>query len=283
MPRPRRSNPLALAVLVSLYERPMHPYEIAQTLRSRAKQESVRLNYGSLYRVVDSLERAGLVRARDTVREGRRPERTTYEITDAGAREATDWLTELLAVPRKEYPQFMAGLSFLPALPPGEVTSILRDRARALEMRLVLHRGALGAARAAGLPRLFALEGEYDIALCEAEHLFVLDVLADLESGSLDGLEMWRSFHDTTGDRADPAPGLVTAHTTDSADSADLTDSTDSADGASPVARRRTASPEIPPPPDMAKEHDDPTHRGTRPAKAVREDHRARRDRPRSP
>ena len=63
MPRAARSNPLALAVLVSLAERPMHPYEVAQTLRQRAKQESVRLNYGSLYAVVEGLERRGLIRA----------------------------------------------------------------------------------------------------------------------------------------------------------------------------------------------------------------------------
>ena len=48
-------NPLALAVLTCLYERPMHPYEMAQTLRTRAKHESIRLNYGSLYSVVESL------------------------------------------------------------------------------------------------------------------------------------------------------------------------------------------------------------------------------------
>ncbi|HEV8064303.1 MAG TPA: PadR family transcriptional regulator, partial [Acidimicrobiales bacterium] len=75
MPASTRSNPLALAVLVSLYERPMHPYEVAQTLRDRAKHESVRLNYGSLYSVVDGLEKRGLIRVRETVREGRRPER----------------------------------------------------------------------------------------------------------------------------------------------------------------------------------------------------------------
>ena len=63
MPRQARSNPLALAVLVSLYEKPMHPYEVAQTLRTRAKQESVRLNYGSLYAVVETLEKRGLIAA----------------------------------------------------------------------------------------------------------------------------------------------------------------------------------------------------------------------------
>jgi len=50
-----RANPLALAILACLHERPMHPYEVAQTLRSRAKHESIRLNFGSLYSVVESL------------------------------------------------------------------------------------------------------------------------------------------------------------------------------------------------------------------------------------
>src|SRR5580704_16507664 len=110
MPRKVRSIPLALAVLVCLFERPMHPYEVAQTLRTRAKHESVRLNYGSLYAVVEALEKRGLISARETVREGKRPERTIYEITDGGAREMIDWMTELIGVPTKEYPKFMAGL-----------------------------------------------------------------------------------------------------------------------------------------------------------------------------
>src|SRR6201987_3726942 len=106
MPRWPRSNPLALAVLVCLCEKPMHPYEVAQTLRQRAKQESVRLNYGSLYAVVEALEKRGLIKATGTIREGKRPERTVYEITDDGSREMVDWLTELIGVPVKEYPQF---------------------------------------------------------------------------------------------------------------------------------------------------------------------------------
>ena len=56
MPTRSRTNPLALAVLACLYERPMHPYEVAQTLRQRAKHESIRLNYGSLYSVVEALD-----------------------------------------------------------------------------------------------------------------------------------------------------------------------------------------------------------------------------------
>src|SRR5580658_2390505 len=192
--RAARSNPLALAVLVCLYERPMHPYEIAQTLRSRAKQESVRLNYGSLYGVVDSLERRHLIRAGETVREGRRPERTVYAITDEGARELTDWLSELLAEPVKEFPHFMAGLSFLGALPPAEAVAALRQRTTALEVRLAHLRGEQTVAADLGLPRLFRLESEYEERLLDAELDFVRHLIKEIDNGSIEGLDAWRAF-----------------------------------------------------------------------------------------
>ena len=39
------SNPLALAVLACLWERPMYPYEMTTTLRERGKEDSIRLNF----------------------------------------------------------------------------------------------------------------------------------------------------------------------------------------------------------------------------------------------
>jgi DNA-binding PadR family transcriptional regulator len=195
MPRWSRANPLALAVLVCLYEKPMHPYEVAQTLRQRAKQESVRLNYGSLYAVVDSLEKRGLVKATGTLREGKRPERTVYEITGEGSREMNDWMTELIGVPAKEYPAFMTGLSFLPSLPPDEALMALKSRADALKVKLAGMRGAMKAARDGGLPRLFELEGEYEEQQVAAELKFVNGLVQELNEGTLDGLDMWRMFH----------------------------------------------------------------------------------------
>src|SRR5512142_2977137 len=112
----RPSNPLALAVLVLLYERPMHPYEMASTLRERAKHESIKLNYGSLYTVVDALVRDALIEAIETVREGRRPERTIYDITEAGKVMMIDWFSDLIRLPAKEFTQFEAGLSLIGAL-----------------------------------------------------------------------------------------------------------------------------------------------------------------------
>src|SRR5271165_7053864 len=195
MPRWSRSNPLALAVLVCLYEKPMHPYEVAQTLRQRAKQESVRLNYGSLYAVVEVLEKKGFIKATGTVREGKRPERTVYQITDDGSREMDDWMTELIGVPAKEYPAFMAGLSFLPSLDPDDALMALRSRSEALKVKLASMRGAMKAARDAGLPRIFELEGEYEQQQLGAELKFVNDLVAEMDAGTLEGLDMWRMFH----------------------------------------------------------------------------------------
>ena len=129
MTRRRVSNPLALAVLACLTEKPMHPYEISTTLRTRGKEKSIKLNYGSLYAVVESLQKHGLITARETTREGRRPERTVYEITAAGVDEFEDWLAELLSTPARDFTSLEAGLSLMPGLPPDEVARLLDDRA----------------------------------------------------------------------------------------------------------------------------------------------------------
>ena len=204
MPSNSRSNPLALAVLSCLYERPMHPYEVAQTLRHRAKHESIKLNYGSLYNVVEGLEKRGFIRVTETVREGRRPERTVYEITETGSREFVDWLSALVTTPVKEYLQFEAALSLLPALPPAEAAALLRERAAELEQRLAISRMTVDGMQKAGLPRLFAIEVEYQEALMRAELDYVETLIKEIEGGTLDGIEMWQAIHG--GDSGDKPP-----------------------------------------------------------------------------
>ena len=141
-PQAHPANPLALAVLALLYERPMHPYEMGVILKQRHKEESIKLRYGSLYTVIAFLLQRGLIAARETEREGRRPERTVYEITPAGAAELHDWMAHLIGQPIKEYPQFEAALCLLPVLPPDEA------RHRVGQFRSWWISGRLGAVRA---------------------------------------------------------------------------------------------------------------------------------------
>jgi DNA-binding PadR family transcriptional regulator len=200
MPKRKISNPLALAVLASLLERPMHPYELASTLRERGKEQSVKLNYGTLYTVVEALQRDGLITPQETLREGRRPERTVYRIEEAGRTELRDWLRELLGRPVKEYPQFMAGLSFAGVLPPDEAAEVLRERERLLAEQVERLRSTLagylaGSADRPPLPRIFLVEHDYELALLEADLGFTRRLLRDIDEGTLDGLRLWASFH----------------------------------------------------------------------------------------
>jgi DNA-binding PadR family transcriptional regulator len=197
MTRRKVNNPLALAVLALLFERPMHPYEMSTTLRQRTKEHSIKLNYGSLYSVVDSLTRHGFINPRETVREGRRPERTIYELTEAGQAELVDWMTEWIGVPEKEYTRFEAALSLLPTLPPEDVAALLKDRLMRLEVMAHQMRSMREFAAAEGLPRLFVVEGEYELALLEAELNFVRQLIEDIEGNRLE-TDMWRSFQSTS-------------------------------------------------------------------------------------
>ena len=124
------SNPLALAVLVLLYERPMHPYEMATTMRERGKEKSIRLNYGSLYTIIEQLLREKFIAVKEVLKEGKRPEKTIYDLTPAGEAELLDWMRELVSSPVKEYPQFEAALSLLACASSGRGFGIAADSHR---------------------------------------------------------------------------------------------------------------------------------------------------------
>jgi DNA-binding PadR family transcriptional regulator len=196
MSRRRVSNPLALAVLGCLAERPMHPYEISTTLRSRGKEQSIRLNYGSLYSVVESLQKHGLVAARETTREGRRPERTVYEITGAGQDEFEDWLAELLSTPVRDFTSLEAGLSLMPGLPPDEVARLLAERADRLRMEIGALDAALAVTAERKLPDLFVIESRFRRCLLSAELEFVERLVEDIRAGTFGGVAVWRRIHE---------------------------------------------------------------------------------------
>jgi DNA-binding PadR family transcriptional regulator len=188
------SNPLALAVLALLFERPMHPYEMGVILKQRHKEDSIKLRYGSLYTVIELLLARGFIVARETARDGKRPERTIYEITPAGRDELRDWMADLVGQPVKEYPQFEAALCLLPILPPDEALALLRQRLHLLEQNAAVLEGQIAGISAQNFPPLFLVENEYRLALQKAEQAFVSDLIQRIENG-WGPLELWRGFH----------------------------------------------------------------------------------------
>jgi DNA-binding PadR family transcriptional regulator len=189
------SNPLALAVLALLFERPMHPYEMGVILKQRHKEESIKLRYGSLYSVIELLLRRAFIVARETGRDGRRPERTVYEITPSGRDELRAWMADLIAEPAKEYPQFEAALCLLPVLPPDEALTLLRQRLAAIGRNVATLTQHVDAIGELNFPPLFLVETEYRLALMKAEQQFVAELVRRIESG-WGPLELWRGFHE---------------------------------------------------------------------------------------
>jgi DNA-binding PadR family transcriptional regulator len=155
----------------------------------------MKIKWGSLYTVVQNLEKHGLIEESGSQREGRRPERTVYVITEAGREEVRDWLRELVAAPEPELHRFEAALSVLGVLPPEEVIELLEARLRALDESVARQQEALQ--RDERIPRLFLIEAEYALAMTQAEAAWVSGLRKELIDGSLAGIEQWREYHKT--------------------------------------------------------------------------------------
>jgi DNA-binding PadR family transcriptional regulator len=188
------AGPLALAVLATLLTKPMHPYEMASVMKARGKDRDMPIKWGSLYRVVQNLEKHDFVRAVHSERQGGRPERTVYALTDAGRQELRDWMRELVADPSPGPVGFKAALSLLGALSPDEVGAQLARRIEALTGALAADRAELDQLSGV-LPPLLLLETEYDLVVRSAELSWVRALHASIADGSMPGLADWQEYY----------------------------------------------------------------------------------------
>lgn len=212
MPTPRRpvSNLLGIAVLGLLLEQPMHPYEMAATLRERNKDTSFKVKTGSLYDVVESLAKAGWIAEHSTERAGRRPERTVYAHTELGRKEFMSWLDELVRTPLKEYPRFLAAVSYLGVLGPDRAVLALQERIARLDEQIDDFRKGQSDVLAQQTPRLFVIELEYALTMAESERDWARGIVGEIQDGTLtwpelttkEGRQVWTDQDGAEGPQA---------------------------------------------------------------------------------
>ena len=179
-----RPSPLALTVLSLLHAAPLHPYAMQRLIKQWGKDSVINVGQrANLYKTIKRLNQAGLIAVRHTERDQLYPERTVYELTDAGRQAAHEWLTNMLALPRNEFPQFPAALSFVMMLPPHEVIAVLEQRAGALRQHLAEIDADL-ASYSKVLPRVVLMDDEYQLAMTRAELSWIDGVLDDLRAGN---------------------------------------------------------------------------------------------------
>ncbi|MFC7327913.1 PadR family transcriptional regulator [Marinactinospora rubrisoli] len=188
MPRRALDNPIVLAVLGLLLEQPTHPYRMHAELRSRSDSHAAAMNRGSLYNVVAALAEAGWISEQGQQRAGNRPERTVYELTEAGRRELLRRLDSQIRNPEREFSRFLGAVSYLGALGPDGAEAALTERTERLRQRTAADEERLAKALDSGVPRLHVIEAEYALSLARAEIAWIDATINEIRTGSLSWL-----------------------------------------------------------------------------------------------
>jgi DNA-binding PadR family transcriptional regulator len=164
----RGLTPLGVVVLGLLRESDMHPYEMLRLMRQRRDDRLVGGSRGTLYHTVARLQRGGFVSEVGVDRDGNRPERTTYALTDAGRAAADDWVRARL--PRVDgILEFRVALGEAHDLPRGEVAALLGRRRAALSDYRDGLVASLAGADERGVPFQFLVELDRERHIVDAD------------------------------------------------------------------------------------------------------------------
>lgn len=163
-----RLTPLGLMLLALLAEGDMHPYEMIRLMRFRRDDRLVAITNGTVYHTVARLERAGLVAEVGVDRDGNRPERTTYTVTDAGTRAVAEWVRRELARTDRSA-EFRVALAEAHNLPREEVLDLIAARRHALAAAQTALADGHRSAQSKGVPDQYLLEVDRDEVLLAAD------------------------------------------------------------------------------------------------------------------
>lgn len=176
---------LAMAVLELLHERPMHPYEMTQVMRQRRTDRRVKLRPGSLYHTVERLEAQHFLEVVDTQRQGRRPERTVYGITEIGRDTFAEQAREMLATLAPGYPPYPVALAAGTELSREDFLEQLGIRVMNLRQQLAADQVAVDHLLGAGLNRMYWIDFAYVNHQRKSELEWTEKLIEDLETGRI--------------------------------------------------------------------------------------------------
>lgn len=161
-------TPTAVMLLALLHEDDMHAYEMVRLLRERRADRLIALTHGTIYHTVARLERQGRIAEVGSDREGNRPERTIYALTDAGAADLLTWIRrELVSIDDPD--RFRIALTEAHNLGRDEVLALLAQRRERLSASRDAHRGARDHAISHGSHPQFLIEVHRQAALLDAD------------------------------------------------------------------------------------------------------------------
>lgn len=173
---------------------PVHGYDLRRELLSWGAEEWANVTPGSVYNALKTLVREGMLEVVGTDRQGARPERTTYRITEEGEEDLLRLLRENLWQSGLPNHPLLAGLAFLPLFPRDELAKAMRHRADKLRAQATQRRSEARAIAASddaplgSIPAHVAESFRLTASLLEGEAAWANDLAKRLERGELDGL-----------------------------------------------------------------------------------------------
>ena len=172
-----------LVILGLLREQPLYGYEIKHIIEEHMG-DWTSIAFGSIYFALRKLAEEGFIEKIATEKEGSRPSRSVYQITEAGQEEFLCLLREVWREVEPQYFTFDIGLSFIETLPIEEVKGHLRKRVKQLEhtiQYLETHRAEQLANP--HVPRLAAVVFDHHRAHLQAELDWTRGLLDKVERG----------------------------------------------------------------------------------------------------
>jgi DNA-binding PadR family transcriptional regulator len=121
-----------LIILGLLQERPYHGYNLKRVMRERYMDEWANVAFGSIYFALGQMADEGLIAAQSTEKEGNRPSRTVYRITEAGRQAFLRLLRNCWEDDRVLQDSVRVCVFFIEQLPRAEALGYVRRRVQAL-------------------------------------------------------------------------------------------------------------------------------------------------------
>lgn len=174
---------VGLSVLALLLAGPKHTYEMHKMMVETRKDFVTGLPR-SMYHAVERLEKAGQISPVDSFRDGRKPERTVFAVTDLGGEVVRERIERLLSIPDGNSALFTAALSFISCLPPARAAYALGARRDTLGLRIEQIEADLSRVPAQ-LPRVLLIETEHELASTRSELTWVEQLRDEIDAGEL--------------------------------------------------------------------------------------------------
>jgi DNA-binding PadR family transcriptional regulator len=172
-----------LMILGLLKEKPYYGYELKRVMQQRYMDEWANVAFGSIYFALTQMTGEGLVEPRGTEKEGNRPSRTVYTITEPGKCEFFRLLREGWQKVDVPPDPFRVCLIFFEELPLEETISYLERRAEAMQQTMDHISAIFAELNAKGAPWMAHSLWTHDMGLCQQELAWLLAFLDDLKSG----------------------------------------------------------------------------------------------------